>query len=420
MPPVEVVITGVGVVSPNGIGKVAFWESLLAGQSGIAPMELINPAGLPVRVAAEVKGFVAKTFIANRKSIKVMSRDAQLGIAASVLAAQDAGLAAGAVAPERFGIVLGADRMCGAVEDSELPYLRCLVDGHFDMARWGTEALPVSYPLAFLRVLPNMIASHISIVHDARGPCNTIHQAEVSSLLAVSEAARVIQRGAADVMLAGGASSQMTPFDWTRFCVTGRLSPRQSPAAQIVRPFDRDRDGEVMGEGAAVFVLESRQHAEARGASTLARLLAFATAGDTTRPAANGAALERVVEQTLRRGGVKASQLGHINAHGQSTVAEDRIEAAALRAVVPDVPVTAPKSYFGNLGAASGALEMAVSVMALDAGQLPATLNYEHPDPACPVEVVHGAPLSSAAPTALLVNRTPIGQATALLLAGAG
>lgn len=418
MPPVEVVITGVGVVSPNGIGKQAFWESLAAGRSGIAPIELVDVSGLPVRMAGEVKGFQAKSFIANRKSLKVMSRDSQLGIAASVLAVQDAGIAAGSLDPNRVGIVLGADRMCSPIEESEQPYLKCLVDGQFQMRLWGTEGMATSYPLAFLRVLPNMIASHLSIVHDARGPCNTIHHAEISSLLAISEAARVIERGSADVMLTGGASSQMNPFDWARFCATGRLSPRQEQATGIVRPFDRDRDGEVIGEGAAVFVLESRAHAEARGATILARVAGYAAAGETRRPAPNGAALERAVLVSLQNARITPNELGHINAHGLSTIQEDRIEAAALRARVPGVPVTAPKSYFGNLGAASGAMELAVSVLALGAHQVPATLNYESPDPACPVDVIHGQPLGSAAPRALVVNRTQIGQAAALVLAG--
>lgn len=419
MPPVEVVITGIGVVSPIGIGREAFWEAIVRGQSGIGPIELLERAALPVQVAGEVKGFNPKTYIANRKGLKVMARDAQLGIAASVLACQDAAVSSGAVDPERFGVVLGADRICGSVEESEEPYRLCIVDGRFDFSRWGGYAMPASFPLSFLRVLPNMIASHISITQDARGPNNTIHQGEVSSLLAASEAARVIQRGWADVMLAGGASSQTNVFDWARFAVCGRLSPRQDDPTRIMRPFDRDRDGEVVGEGAAVLVLENRQHAEKRGARILGRILGYSSAGQTDSQSSSGAALERAVAGCLARSGLTARQLGHVNAHGVSTVAEDRVEAAALRAAVAGVPVTAPKSYFGNLGAASGAMELAVSVLALGARMVPVTLNYEHPDPACPVDVIHGEPLRSAQPVALLVNRTPIGQSAALTLAGA-
>ncbi len=419
MPPTEIVITGLGVVSPLGIGRTAFWEALSAGRSGIGPITQIDSSGLTVHIAGEVKDFEPKRFITNRKGLKLMSRDAQLGIAASVLACQEAGIAAGVVDPERFGVVLGADRICGSVYESEEPYRRSVVDGHFDIRRWGTHAMPASFPLSFLRVLPNMITSHISIAHDARGPNNTIHHTEVSSLLAVSEAVRVIERGWADVMLAGGASSQMNPFDWARFCKTGVLSLRQDDPSRILRPFDRDRDGKVIGEGAAVFVLESRRHAESRGAVVLGRILGFCSTHEPPTHNRSSESLQHAIRGALDRAGMQPADVGHVNAHGVSTVDDDRIEAASLRAAVGDVPVTAPKSYFGDLGAAGGAMEAAVSVLALDAGQVPPTLNYEHPDPECPVEVIHGRPLASAQPVALLVNNTPIGQAAAVVIAAA-
>jgi 3-oxoacyl-[acyl-carrier-protein] synthase II len=407
-----------GVVSPIGIGKEPFWDALSTGRSGIGPLELSEMADLPVRLAAEVRDFAPKQFIANRKGLKVMSRDAQLGIAASLLACQDAGISAGGVDPERFGIVLGADRICGSVEESEEPYRRCLVDGQFDFSRWGSDGMAASFPLSFLRVLPNMIASHISITQDARGPNNTIHQSEVSSLLAVSEAARAIQRGAADVMMAGGASSQMNAFDWARYSILGRASRCGDPCA-APRPFDRNRDGEVIGEGAAVFILESLAHAEARGASILARILGFSGTGPTSRNGSErGQALRRAAIEALDRAGMNPAEVGHVNAHGVGTVEEDKTEAAVIRDLMADVPVTAPKSYFGNLGSAGGAMEMAVSLMALQKGLIPPTLHYERPDPQCPVNVVHGEPLPFSNRSALLINRTPVGQAAALVLGG--
>ncbi len=204
----HVVITGVGVVSPIGIGRDAFWESLCCGRSGVRRVELLDAWGMPVRIAGVVENFKAAQYVPQRKALKVMARDAQLGVAASVLACRDAGIAPDQVDPERFGVVLGADTICSPIEESDAIYRPCMVGPQFDFSRWGTEGLSGSYPLNFLRVLPNMIASHISIAHDARGPNNTIHQNEASSLLAIGEAAAVIERGAADVMLAGGASSQ--------------------------------------------------------------------------------------------------------------------------------------------------------------------------------------------------------------------
>ena len=269
MPATEVVITGVGVVSPIGIGREAFWEALLAGRCGIGPVTQTNVSGMPPQLVGEVRNFDPRTFVANRKSLKVMSRDAQLGIAASALACRDAGISAGKFDPERFGVVLGADHICSPIQESETTYGACIADGRFDFQLWGTKGMAASFPLGFLRVLPNMVASHVSIVQDARGPNNTIHEGEISSLLAVTEAASVIQRGMADAMLAGGASSQMHPLDFLRRLTMGNVSPRHEDPASVVRPFDARRDGYVWSEGAAVLVLESRKHAESRGAKVL-------------------------------------------------------------------------------------------------------------------------------------------------------
>jgi len=415
--PIDVVITGIGVVAPIGIGKCPFWESLWAGQSGIRPISLFDASGLPVRIAGEIPQFNPKSYITNRKSLKVMARDSQIGVAASVLACQDAGITPGKVAPDRFGVLLGADRISGSIEDSQAPVNKCLVDGRFDFSRWGSDGLAVSFPLSFLRVLPNMIASHISIAHDARGPNNTIHQGDVSSLLAIAEAARVIQRGAADVMLAGGASSRMSPYDWVAHCALGRLSRRNGDPATVLRPFDADRTGEVYGEGAAIFVLENRRHAEARGATILARLAGAASACEVYNGTFKGTGLKRAMAAALAEAELGPNDIGHVNAHGASAPISDAIEAQAIRDTLGEVPVTAPKSCFGNLGAAGGAVEMAATVLGFCHGVVPRTLNYVHPDPQCPVHVVSHEPLAGRSPTAVLINTTPLGQAAALVLA---
>lgn len=422
MPQTEVVITGVGVVSPIGIGRDAFWRSLQQGDSGVGPIRAFDATALPVRIAAEVLDFDARKHVANRKSLKVMCRDAQLGVAASALARRDARLDAGAVDPERLGVVLGADRICAPLDESVETYRACMVDGRFDFGRWGTGGIGASFPLGFLRVLPNMITSHVSIEMDARGPNNTIHHAELSSLAAMSEAARVIERGCADVMITGGASSQMDPFDCARRCVMGILSQRHRDPAAVMRPFDADRNGQVFGEGAAVFVLESRRHARGRGANVLATLLGWSAACEPRRRGTRlqGTGICRAVELALERAGLGKDGPGHVNAHGLSTVEDDRLEAHALCATVPNVPVTAPKSYFGNLGAAGGAVEMAVSVLAGEAGTVPATLNYERGDPDCPIRVIDGKSVCSSAAPALVVNWTASGQAVAVVLGGPG
>jgi 3-oxoacyl-[acyl-carrier-protein] synthase II len=410
-----------GVVSPIGIGREAFWAALVSGQSGVRRMELVDPSSLPSPLAAEVRDFDPRAYVVNRKSLKVMSRDAQLGMAAAALACRDAGLAPGAVDPDRFGVVLGAARICNPLEESQRTYGACMVGSRFDFGLWGTRAVAASFPLGFLRVCPNMIASHISIAHDARGPNNTIHQTEVSSVLALGEAAGVIRRGAADVMLAGGASSEMHIFDCVRRCVMGILSPRQEDPASVVRPFDACRDGQVWGEGAAIFVLESRRHAEARRAGIHARILACASTCEAAahNGSPRGLSIRRAVRLALAQAGLRPADLGHVNAHGLSTIRDDRIEAHAIRDTLPTVPVTALKSYFGNLGAAGAAMEIAASVLSFSHAQVPPTLNYEQPDPECPIQVIHGAPLACRAAAALSLTWLPAGQAAAIVLAPA-
>ena len=420
MPPEDVVITGVGVVSPIGIGRQAFWAALREGQSGIGKVRRFDASSLPVQIAGEVDDFDPKPFVRPRKALKVMCRDAQLGAAASSLACQEAGISAGSVDPRRFGVIFGADRICGDLDESVAAYRACMVHGQFDYSRWAIDGMAASFPLGFLKVLPNMIASHMSIMHEAQGPNNTIHHAELSGLLGIGEAASAIQRGAADVMIAGGASSQTHIFDYIQRCGIGILSQRHDDPAAAMRPFDADRDGQVWGEGAAVLIVEDRRHAERRGARIVARLLGWANCCESRfrEDGPDGTGLSRAVELALRHAKVDAAQLGHVNAHGLSTIRDDRIEARALHRVVPAVPVTAPKSYFGNLGAAGGSVEAVVSVLALGAGSVPVTLNYQRPDPECPVDVIHGEPLSSSNGPALVVNCTSIGQAASLVLAG--
>lgn len=418
----EVVVTGVGIVSPIGIGRDAFWRSLTESRSGVGLIERFDPAGLPVRTAAEVRDFDPKRHVAQRKQLKVMCRDAQLGVAAAHLACQDAKLTPGQHDPERFGVVLGADRICTALDDSEPSYRACLVDGRFDFNHWWDRGAAASFPLNFLKVLPNMIASHVSIAEDARGPNNTIHQGEASGLLAVAEAMSVIERGAADMMLAGGASSQLNPFDCIRNFVMGRLSRRQDDPTAAMRPFDADRDGQVFGEGAAILVLERRSHALARGAEILANLRAAASGSDGRNGEqphfASAVSLRRAMQVALTEADVRYGQLWHVNAHGLSTAEDDAIEARAITAVVADVPVTAPRSFFGNLGAAAGTMEMAASLLALRARLVPPTLNYRRPDPNCPIRVVHGEPmpLAVAPQSVLAISRTTAGQSVAVVL----
>jgi 3-oxoacyl-[acyl-carrier-protein] synthase II len=414
----EIVITGLGVVSPLGVGREAFWEQLQAGQSGIRPITAFDTSALQVKFGGQIVDFDPKLYVRPRKSLKVMSREIQMGFAAADLALVDAGLTAGSVEPDRFGVVFGSDMIYADVHDLESTYRRCSASGRFDFEQWGTAAMEELYPLWLLKLLPNMTASHIAIAHDARGPNNSIVLGDVSSMLAIAEAASVIERGWADVMITGGTGCRLDPTAIVARCEHD-LSHQSDHPQRASRPFDLHRDGLVNGEGAGSVVIESLEHAVNRGARIYARLLSITARHEPVRgqQALTGSGLRAAIRGSLLKSGLEARDIGHVNAHGLSTVAMDRVEASAIAAELGSVPVTAPKASFGHLGAGGGTVELVASVLGLAEGIVPATLTYETPDPACPVNVVHGSPLSGRPRTAMKVNFASTGQAAAMVIA---
>jgi 3-oxoacyl-[acyl-carrier-protein] synthase II len=385
----------------------------------VRTIEAFANTGMPIPFGGEIQDFDGKLYVTPRKSLKVMCREIQTGFAAARLACQDAGLEPPAVDPERWGVVLGADMFYGDPLEVIDVYQACLEDGKFNFKEFGPHAMSQLFPLWMLKYLPNMPACHIGISLDARGPTNSITLGEVSSLQAFTEACRVIERGAADVMVTGGTGSRIARVNYL-FRDCRRHSHRSEDPAAASRPFDRNRDGMVNGEGAAVLMLESRAHAEARRATILARVLAYSSTCEP-RPAnvpPQGAGIRASITGALRMARMDASAVGHVNAHGLSDREHDIIESKAIRATLGDVPVTAPKSFFGNLGAGGGAAEMVASVLALSNGEIPGTLNYEQADSDCPVNVIHGGPAPLGNPTALVLSQSSYGQAVAVLLGG--
>jgi 3-oxoacyl-[acyl-carrier-protein] synthase II len=276
------------------------------------------------------------------------------------------------------------------------------------------------FPLWMLKYLPNMPACHVGILHDARGPNNTLTLSEVSSLAAVAEAVEVLRRGQADAMIVGGTSSRINPNVLLRHSCQ-QISRRCDDPAAACRPFDADRDGIVYGEGAATIVLETREHVERRGAGSkvLARILGSASRYEP-RPNGNplqGQAIRAAIRGAMETAGVAPGAIGHVNANGLGTTGDDRLEAQAIRDTLGDVPVTALKGYTGNLVAATGLVEMVASILALQHGQVPAALNCQRLDPDCPIDVIRERPASGLAATALLLNHTPTGRAVATIVA---
>ena len=413
----EVVITGVGAASPIGIGYEAVQCALAEGRSGVRLLSTFDSDEFPVRVGAEVVDFDPKQYVTPRKSLKVMSRSIQLAFASANMAVAQAGIAPGVVDPDRYGVVYGADMIHVQPEELDSAFRHSITDGQFHFSRWGERALREMYPLWMLRYLPNMPACHMAIAQDARGPNNTIVLAEASALIAIAEGAAVIRRGQTDVMITGGTGSRVHPLSWA-FRDNWMHSRRQECPAKISRPFDARRDGMVYGEGAAAFILERRAFAEARGAKILAHIAGFANAFEACTPGEpfGGHAIRAAIRQSMRVAGIEPADVGHVNAHGLSTREHDRAEALAIRDTLGDVPVTAPKSFFGNLGAGTGAVELLATLAAFGSGKIPVTLNYREPDPACPVNVVHGCPHDTNGRAAVVLNQTSMGQSVAMVL----
>ncbi len=417
--PHDIVITGAGAVCPIGTGKAAIGDALFSGRSGVRALHLFNGASLPMPFGGLVDDFEPKQFIRPRKSLKVMSRDIQLAFAAAELACRDAEVARQPIDPDRLGIVFGAEMIACEVGELVSAFRRSMTNGHFDFGSWASSAMDEVFPLWMLKYLPNMPACHVGISQDARGPNNSLTLGEVSSLAAVAEAIRVIERGHADAMIAGGSGSRVHPGAFIRG-FGGGLSRRSHDPAAASRPFDAERDGMVGGEGAGALLLESRRHAEARGANILARVLGYAEAFEPNRNGIplSGRGIYTAITRALDDARIGPADVGHVNAHGQSTPLDDEIEARAIRETLGDVPVTAPKSFFGNLGAGTGAVEIVASLLALETGRIPPTLNYETPDPKCPVNVVRGLDTPLGLPVAVVLNHTSFGHAVAVVLGG--
>ncbi len=427
----RVVITGMGVVCPLGSTLEELWEGLIQRRSGVGPLDAFPGEALPVKIAAQARSFsgkiqdfgplepdLKKTI---RKGLKTICREAQMGIAAAQAAMRHAGLSRGVYDPDRIGAVFGSDYMITLPEDFVDPCRQCVDEsGRFDFSRWATQGLPALNPLWLLKYLPNMPAAHLSMYNDLRGPNNSITAREASSNLAVAEAAQIIRRGHAQWMVAGATGSWVHPVRTVQGILQFELAPGENGSQDHPRPFDRRRQGMVLGEGAGAVVLEELNSAVERGATIYGEVLGAGSAiVATPRGAARRAqALRLAIQQALRQAQLEPNQVGHIHAHGIATRTGDLEEAQALSDVFgPDsqVPVTTAKGHLGNLGAGGGVVELVASLLAFQHDRLWPVLNYQEPDPQCPLPVVQDDQTSPGA-VVLNVNVTHQGQASCLIV----
>lgn len=427
----DVVITGIGVVSPLGLDLETFWQAIAAGRSGIHRTDMFQGLAAPDQVGGAIEEFTEeaarKVYLKeHRKNLKAMCREIQLGVASAMLAVQHSQLDLKTINHERLGVEFGANLMLSAPDILSPACGACSENPQheFHFAEWGAQGLPKMEPLWLLRYLPNMPACHISIVADARGPSNSLTLDDASGNTVIGEAQRILLRNAADVMITGGTGTTLHPIKTLHLALWHDLATTPAEPERRARPFDRDRGGRVVAEGACSFILEDRGHAQARNARIWGHILG--TGGSTVterdgRPKYREA-LAQAMRVALKNAGVSPEEVGHVNAHGLGTKDVDLCEALAIHDVFGDdlgrrVPVTAPKSFLGNSGAGSGTLELAASLVALSHGVIPATLNYEHPDPEMPpLNIVTGHPRPAANKVVLNVNVSRIGQASAAVV----
>jgi 3-oxoacyl-[acyl-carrier-protein] synthase II len=392
----RVVVTGLGVVAPNGCNRPEFWNACVNGVSGVGPITAFDPTGYPAEVAGEVKNFCVDRFVSDRKMLKLLNRHIQLAVGAAHEAAGEAGLAEMKLEPARFGVAMGS-----GVVPMDLRELGPLVaeavneSGELDMREFGKSAGEKLFPLWLLRQLPNMLSSHLAIMHHAEGPSLTVTTACAAGTQAIGEAFRLVARGDADVMLAGGSDSRIEPLMIVAYGALGALSVAKRSPAEISRPFDRSRDGFVLGEGAAVLVLEEYQHARRRKAEIYAEIVGYGSSCDAlgvTKPDPKGVGAARAMEAALREANLNRDDIDYISAHGTSTKLNDYMETnavkGALGADAAKTPVSSIKSMIGHLIGAAGAVEAVASAMTLKTGVLPPTINLHEPDPQCDLDYV--------------------------------
>ncbi|MCX5750805.1 MAG: beta-ketoacyl-ACP synthase II [Candidatus Saganbacteria bacterium] len=369
----RVVITGMGVIAPNGLNKEEFWAGLKSGKSAIERITLFDPTGFDCQIAGEVKNFDPTVYV-EKKEARRLARFLVFAIAASQMAVDDAKINIAGIA-DRTGVLVGSGiGGIGFLEEQA----RILV------SKGPSKLSPFTVPY----MICDMASGMVSIRFGAKGPNSCTVTACATGTHSIGDAYKIIQRGDADVMIAGGTEGAICPLGIASFAAAKALSTRNSEPHRASRPFEKNRDGFVMGEGAGVVILESLEHAKARGAHIYAELVGYGMSGDAnhiTAPAPEGEGAQRAIRMALADAEITPDKIDYINAHGTSTVLNDKYETIAIKAVFGEhakkVSISSTKSMLGHLLGATGAVELIVSVMSINEGIVHPTINYDEPDP---------------------------------------
>lgn len=376
----RVVVTGIGTINPLGLNVSEFWENVKAGKCGIGEISYFDTSEYKAKLAAEVKNFIPGDFM-DAKDAKRMAKFSQFAVAAAKEAYKDAKLAEGKINNERMGVFVSTG--VGGVSDCEIEFKTIITKGPRRVS-----------PLFIPTMIGNMASGNVAIALNAKGPCINVVSACASSNNAIGEAFYAIRDDRADIILAGGTESAISKLSIAGFMNLRALSSSTDPNRASI-PFDKERDGFVMGEGAGVLILEEMEHALKRGATIYGEIAGYGTTCDAfhiTAPSEDGEQGARAMKIALEVGGIKPTDVGYINAHGTSTPLNDKGETTAVKTIFGDyaykVPMSSSKSMFGHLLGAAGAVEGIVSLMAMIDSFVPATINYEVPDENCDLDIV--------------------------------
>ncbi|RMG02606.1 MAG: beta-ketoacyl-[acyl-carrier-protein] synthase II [Planctomycetota bacterium] len=391
----RVVVTGMGFVTPLGADLETVWRRLLAGESGIGYTTLFDASNFPTKISAEVKDWDLSDVGENPEEWRYQGRHTHFAVGAAKKAWADSGLQESDVDPTRFGVYTGSGEGQQDFDRFTQMMVAALEDGELDIVKFTKKGLEILHPVAELEQEPNMPAGHLAGLFNAQGPNINCLTACAASSQAIGEAVEIIRRGEADVMLSGGTHTMIHPFGVTGFNLLTALSTQNDPPHKASRPFDRLRDGFVLGEGAAMVVLEELEHAQKRGARIYGEIVGYGSTADAfritdTHPEGRGAI--SCMQMALQDAGLNPEDIDYINAHGTSTSVNDKVETLAIKRVFGDyaykVPVSSTKSMMGHLIAAAGATELVICLLAIRDNVLPPTINYEEPDPDCDLDYV--------------------------------
>ncbi|HBY98059.1 MAG TPA: beta-ketoacyl-[acyl-carrier-protein] synthase II [Chloroflexi bacterium] len=382
----QIVVTGLGAITPIGNTVATYWQSLLAGRSGVGPVTAFDASPFPTQIAAEVKDFDPSEYM-DRKEARRMARCSQLAVAATHQALADAGLSDGFADAERVAVLFGT-----AIGGFEQAYINILALQSGGWKRVNPFAIPA--------MLPNMPGHHVSTLFGTHGYIGTVTTACASGTQAIVEAAHLIRRGAADVVITGGTEALINELTFAGFCAMRGMSTRNHDPERAVRPFDRDRDGFLMGEGAGVLILEREDLAQARGARIYCRVLGGAASSDAfhmAQPDPEGAGAVRAMRWALQNAGSRPEAIDYINAHGPGTPIGDAIETKAIKRLFGErayeIPISSTKSMIAHGMGAAGALEAIACVKTIETQTIHPTINYETQDPECDLDYVPEGPL---------------------------